>query len=60
VGRVFVAGETSSTWHTGYGGGLWLGLFALAPYFQFAGSLKAALVHSEQGTSFYIFSGLGL
>jgi hypothetical protein len=60
VGRVFIAGETSSTWHTGYGGGLWLGLFALAPYFQFAGSLKAALVHSEQGTSFYIFSGLGL
>jgi len=28
VGRVFVAGESSSKWHTGYGGGVWLGVFA--------------------------------
>jgi hypothetical protein len=26
AGRVFVAGESSSTWHTAFGGGLWLAL----------------------------------
>ncbi len=59
VGRVFLAGESSSTWHTGVGGGLWIGLFARSPYFQLAGSLKAALVRSDEGTSFYLFSGFG-
>ena len=42
VGRVFVDGESSSKWHTGGGGGLWLGLLSWSPYFQFAGSIRAA------------------
>ena len=24
VGRVFVAGQSSTTWHPAYGGGIWL------------------------------------
>lgn len=60
VGRVFVDGESSSKWHTGYGGGLWFGLLADSPFFRLAGSLKAALVHSDEGTSLYIASGFAL
>jgi len=58
-GRVFLAGESSSKWHTGSGGGIWLGLSTLAPY-ALAASLRAAVVKSEEGTSFYVFSGFGL
>lgn len=60
VGRVFLDGESSSKWHTAAGGGVWLGLFASSPFFQLAGSFKAALVRSDDGTSFYIASGFGL
>ncbi|HWE25442.1 MAG TPA: hypothetical protein VG496_16000 [Myxococcales bacterium] len=56
VGRVFVDGESSSKWHTGAGGGVWLGLFALSPSFSFTGMLKAAVVRSDEGTSFYVLS----
>jgi hypothetical protein len=37
----------------------WLGLSTLAPY-SLAASLRAAVVKSEEGTSFYVFSGFGL
>ena len=60
VGRVFVANESSSKWHAGYGGGIWLGVFASGATFQFASALKAALVHSDEGTSFYLLTGFGL
>ena len=60
AGRVFVAGESSSQWHTGYGGGVWLGVFASGIDFQLASSIKATVVHSDEGTSFYLFSGFGL
>ena len=56
---MFLASESSSKWHTGYGGGIWLGLSTLAP-FSLAASLRAAVVKSEEGTSFYVFSGFGL
>lgn len=58
-GRVFLAGESSSKWHTGSGGGIWLGLSTLAPY-ALAASLRAAVVKSEEGISFYVFPGFGL
>ena len=60
VGRVFFANESSSKWHAGYGGGIWLGVFALGSTFQFASALKATLVHSDEGTSFYLLSGFSL
>jgi len=39
---------------------VWLGLFASSPYFQLTGSLRAAMVSSDQGSGFYIASGFGL
>jgi len=60
VGRVFVANESSSKWHAGYGGGLWLGIFASGVNLQFASALKATMMHSDEGTSFYLFSGFSL
>jgi hypothetical protein len=60
VGRVFVSGESSSRWHPAYGGGVWLGVFASGLQFQFVSALNATVVHSDEGTSFYLFSGFGL
>jgi hypothetical protein len=60
VGRVFVDGERSSTWHTAAGGGVWLGVFASSPFFQLAGAVKAAVVRTDEGTSFLLASGFGL
>ena len=60
TGRVFVANESSSRWHHGVGGGLWLAVFASAPGATIAVSLNASLVRSEEGTSFYFSSGFGL
>ncbi|HWE22730.1 MAG TPA: hypothetical protein VG496_02205 [Myxococcales bacterium] len=60
VGRVFFANESSSKWHTGYGGGLWLGIFASSALFEFASAIKATVVHSDEGTSFYLLSGFSL
>jgi len=60
VGRVFVSGESSSKWHAAYGGGIWLGPFISGMDFQFASALKATVVHSDEGTSFYLMSGFNL
>jgi len=57
---VFVDGESSSKWHTGYGGGVWLGVFAGGQDFQFASAIKATVVHSDEGTKFYLLSGFNL
>jgi hypothetical protein len=60
LGRVFLDSERSSRWHAGFGGGLWLGLFAGGADFQFASSLQATIVHSDNGNAFYLFAGFGL
>jgi hypothetical protein len=60
VGRVFVSGESSSKWHYGAGGGLWLALFASGKAFEIASSVNATLVRSDERTSFYFTSGFGL
>jgi hypothetical protein len=41
VGRVWVTGENSSTWHDGYGGGIWI-----APIKRFV--LTGMLAHSAE------------
>ncbi len=53
VGRVWVEGEQSDTWHKGVGGGLWL-----APLKRSA-SVAIALAKSEGLTRFYIQAGFG-
>ena len=58
VGRVFAAGETSSRWHYGVGGGLWLALFAAAPGAQIAAGVNATVFRSDERTSFYFGFGL--
>jgi hypothetical protein len=54
IGRVFLPGEHSSTWHDGYGGG-----FFVAP---FSGKVTAnfTLVHGTDGNRFYFGYGTGL
>ena len=59
VGRMFVTGESSSRWHSGVGGGLWLALFATASGAQIATSMNALVVRSDERTSFYFAGGFG-
>ncbi|HET7038724.1 MAG TPA: BamA/TamA family outer membrane protein, partial [Gemmatimonadales bacterium] len=51
-GRVFLAGESSDTWHTAFGGGLWISV--LGP----GNVLSAALASSDERTALYL--GLGM
>jgi hypothetical protein len=59
VGRVFLAGETSSRWHSGLGGGLWIAVSAASQIFQLTSSFNVLLVRSDEGTSFYLYTGYG-
>lgn len=52
VGRVFLTGESSDTWHTAFGGGLWISV--LGP----GNVLSAALASSDERTALYL--GLGM
>ncbi|MFC2166084.1 BamA/TamA family outer membrane protein [Acidobacteriota bacterium] len=53
TGRVFLSGEASKKWHTGYGGGIWI-----APFIrQFTMSL--AVAGSDEGMSIYFGFGFG-
>ena len=60
IGRVFVDRESSSKWHNAVGGGVWFRLFSSSPFFQLNTSIRAALVHTEEGLSFFVASGFGL
>ncbi|HZX96846.1 MAG TPA: hypothetical protein VFE90_20165 [Myxococcales bacterium] len=59
LGRVFADGESSSRWHFGAGGGLWVALFATATGAQLATSINAMVVRSDERTSFYLSGGFG-
>ena len=50
VGRVFVEGESSRMWHTGFGGGIWFGLLRSGQ------GLNVALVEGES-LRLYISTG---
>ena len=57
VGRVFVAGETSHTWHPGAGGGVWIALRAAgAGLGEYATAMSVSVVQSSEATSFYLTS----
>jgi hypothetical protein len=52
-GRVFLEGESSSEWHTAFGGGVWLA------FLDRAHTLSAAVVSSEERTGVYVQAGFG-
>ena len=51
VGRVYLEGESSDTWHTGVGGGLW---FA---YLEPANTITIAVARGVDRTALYIRAG---
>jgi hypothetical protein len=51
VGRVWLDGESSDTWHTSYGGGIWLSMF------NYRNTLSAYVAHSKEGNIFHIGGG---
>jgi len=51
VGRVYLEGEASNEWHTGYGGGLW---FA---WLDPANTISASYARSEGHNAFYVRAG---
>jgi hypothetical protein len=53
AGRVWLEGESSSTWHHGLGGGLWVALLDRAAAFS------VALVRGEDRTGLYISADAG-
>ena len=53
AGRVFLAGESSNTWHAAAGGGLWLS------YLERAYTLSLAIAKSEERTGIYAQAGFG-
>lgn len=53
VGRVYLDGESSDTWHSGVGGGVW---FA---FLDRANTVSASLVKGDDRTAFYLRAGFG-
>lgn len=51
IGRVYVDGENSDEWHTGFGGGLSFGVF------RSANTLTVAVATSEERTGVYVRAG---
>jgi len=52
AGRVFVGGESSDAWHTGFGGGLWISVLGHANTFSIAAA------RGREGGGIYFRSGL--
>jgi hypothetical protein len=51
VGRVWYEGESSDTWHTSWGGGLWVGLLSRSNAVAFT------VAKSDERTAFYVRAG---
>ncbi|MGH7657317.1 MAG: hypothetical protein ACREL6_03715, partial [Gemmatimonadales bacterium] len=51
VGRVYLEGETSDEWHTGFGGGIWLA------FLSSANTVQLGVVGSEGRTGIYAGAG---
>jgi hypothetical protein len=54
TGRVWLEGEDSDRWHTGFGGGLWFA-YEARPHRH-----VAAVARSDENTSFYLGHGVRL
>jgi hypothetical protein len=53
AGRVFLEGESSSEWHTAFGGGVWLA------FLDRAHTLSVAAASSDERTGIYVQAGFG-
>jgi hemolysin activation/secretion protein len=51
VGRVFLDGESSDTWHTGAGGGIWF------DFLERANTISVAVARGDNRTAFYLRAG---
>jgi hypothetical protein len=51
VGRVWLKGETSDTWHTSYGGGIWISLL------NYRNTLSAYVAHSKEDNIVHVGGG---
>ena len=51
VGRVWYGGEDSDTWHTSYGGGIWLS------FLNYRSTFSAYIAHSKEGNIFHVGGG---
>ena len=51
VGRVWLDGESSDTWHTSWGGGLWIGLLSRS------NAVALTVAKSDERTAFYVRAG---
>lgn len=54
AGRVWLEGESSTTWHTAFGGGVW------AAFMNRGNTLSVALAASDERTRLYVQAGFGL
>ena len=52
TGRVYLDGESSETWHTGVGGGLWFAVL------NAENTVSLSVATSDEGTAIYMVSGL--
>jgi hemolysin activation/secretion protein len=51
IGRVYLEGDTSDSWHSSYGGGLW------ATFINTANTASLAIAASEEDTRLYLLAG---
>ena len=51
VGRVWLKGESSDTWHTSYGGGIWFSLL------NYRTTFSAYIAHSKEDDIFHVGGG---
>jgi hypothetical protein len=51
TGRVYLKGESSDTWHTGVGGGIWLS------FLNYRSTFSAGIAHSKEEDLFYFKGG---
>jgi hypothetical protein len=51
VGRVWLEGESSDTWHTSYGGGIWFS------FLDYRSTLSAYVAHSKEDNIFHVGGG---
>ena len=51
VGRVWLKGETSDTWHTSYGGGIWISML------NYRNTFSAYVAHSKEDNIFHVGGG---
>ena len=52
AGRVYLSGESSDTWHTGFGGGLWVSFLGRG------NTLSVSMAHGREGNAVYFRSGM--